>query len=180
MIHSASTPLLGAEFEAFLFAPVGADPNGMQLSVISALARLDVDPWQEAASLARLPGVNAKERLTSLLAALPAEPATYRDAGTIATRLITLLPRGTSSITSHPTISGAGEPTNRQAVGRVVFAYVIFVGFLLSAQLFAVSRQMPAQTADVQPASSHTASIQPEARDSLQLHPAGPWGQDRP
>lgn len=180
MIHSSSTPLLGSEFDAFLFAPVGDDRNGMQLSVISALARLDVDPWQEAASLARLPGINAKERLTSLLAALPAEPPTHRDTGMIATRLITLLPRETGSIIPYRMILGTGEPTNRQALKRVVFAYVIFVGLLLGTQLFAVSRQMPAQVADAQATSFDAASARLQTPDSRWRHPAESWGQERP
>jgi len=33
---------LGPEFDAFLFAPIGDEGNGQSLSVISALARLDV------------------------------------------------------------------------------------------------------------------------------------------
>src|SRR5476649_443382 len=90
MMHSASLPQPGSEFDAFLFAPVGDDGNGMLLSVLSALARLDVDPWQEAANLARLPGSTAIERLTSLIAALPGRPASQPDPGTIAARLIAL------------------------------------------------------------------------------------------
>ncbi len=43
---------LGSEFDNFLFAPIGVDKNGMVLSVVSALARLDVDPWEEAEELA--------------------------------------------------------------------------------------------------------------------------------
>jgi hypothetical protein len=152
----------------------------MQLSILSAFARLDVDSWQEAASLARMPGANAIERLTSLLEALPAEPATYRDARTIATRLITLLPHEARSNISHRMILGASEPTNRQAVGRVVFSYAILVGFLLSAQLFALSRQMPTQTADVDAANSHTASLQTPTRNSEERYPAEPSRQERP
>ena len=34
----------------------------MLLSVLSALARLDIDPWQEAAQLAGLPGETATRR----------------------------------------------------------------------------------------------------------------------
>jgi hypothetical protein len=34
---------LGSEFDSFLYAPIGEDGNGMPLSVLSALARLDVD-----------------------------------------------------------------------------------------------------------------------------------------
>jgi hypothetical protein len=37
-----------AEFDNFLYASIGADRNGMPLSVLSALARLDLDPWEEA------------------------------------------------------------------------------------------------------------------------------------
>jgi hypothetical protein len=61
------------EFDAFLFAPIGEKKNGMLLSV-SALARLDRDPWREAAELARMPNETAKQRLTSLIEALPNRP----------------------------------------------------------------------------------------------------------
>lgn len=65
----------------------------MLLSVVSALARLDLNPWQEAAELAGLPGAPATKRLASLLAALPDRPSPHPDPGTIAARLIALLPR---------------------------------------------------------------------------------------
>ncbi|MGO9740546.1 MAG: hypothetical protein ACLPN5_03340 [Roseiarcus sp.] len=44
MTHTALTPLLGREFDDFLFAPIGEDRNGTTLSVLSALARMEVDP----------------------------------------------------------------------------------------------------------------------------------------
>jgi hypothetical protein len=47
MSSSASVSVLGTEFDDFLFAPIGEDRNDMPLSVLSALARLDIDPWQE-------------------------------------------------------------------------------------------------------------------------------------
>ena len=53
---------LGTEFDDFLFAPIVEDRNDMPLSVLSALARLDIDPWQEADKLARLPGETATQR----------------------------------------------------------------------------------------------------------------------
>ena len=52
---------LASEFDNFLLAPIGDDNNGMQLSVLSALARLNVDPWEQAATLALLPA-DAVER----------------------------------------------------------------------------------------------------------------------
>jgi hypothetical protein len=44
-----------SEFDDFLYAPIVEGGNGMVLSVLSALARVNVDPWDEAARLARLP-----------------------------------------------------------------------------------------------------------------------------
>ena len=59
MTYSASVSRLGSEFDDFLFAPIGADRIGMLLSVLSALARLDIDPWQEAAKqISRVAGSN--------------------------------------------------------------------------------------------------------------------------
>src|ERR1700692_4568792 len=82
----------GSEFDEFLFAPIGEDRNGMLVSVLSGLARSDVDPWQEAAKLARLPGETATQRLAALIDALPDRAALYADPRTIATRLVGLLP----------------------------------------------------------------------------------------
>ena len=96
MTHAALTPLLGREFDNFLFAPIGEDRNGMALSVLSALARLDVDPWQETASLARMPRETATERLAALIAAAPKDLATSPSPATIAARLIALLPQAAS------------------------------------------------------------------------------------
>jgi hypothetical protein len=73
--HAALLPLIGPEFDEFLGASISEDRNGTGLSVLSALARLDVDPWEEAASLAQMPRRAAAVRLTALIDALPREPA---------------------------------------------------------------------------------------------------------
>ena len=92
MTRAAAIALPGAEFNDFLFAPIGEDRNGMLVSVLSGLARLDVDPWQEAADLAQLPGETATQRLASLIGALRDGDPSYLDPRTIAMRLIALLP----------------------------------------------------------------------------------------
>ena len=81
------------EFDDFLYAPIGADRNEMPLSVLSALARLDIDPWEEAAELSELPKDTATQRLASLIAQLPGGRWTQADSRAIADRLIELLPR---------------------------------------------------------------------------------------
>ena len=50
MTHAALAPLIGPEFDEFLGASIREDRNGTGLSVLSALARLNVNPWQEAAN----------------------------------------------------------------------------------------------------------------------------------
>lgn len=95
-IRAARAPVLAPEFDDFLFASVGEEQNGMPLSVVSALARLNVDPWQEAANLAQLPGTTAARRLASLIAALPDRPSTHLDPVSNAARLVARLPRRVS------------------------------------------------------------------------------------
>jgi len=62
---------LGSEFDDFLFEPIGEDQHELRLNVLCALARRNIDLWQEAARLARIPEETAIRRLASLIAALP-------------------------------------------------------------------------------------------------------------
>ena len=130
MTRSASVSVLGSEFDDFLFAPIREDRNDMPLSVLSALARLDIDPWQEAGKLARLPGETATQRLASLIAALPDGPSAHLDPGTIAARLIALLPsRASSKIPSRGTLLDAGEVTKfRAGICNVCCLYSLHAG----------------------------------------------------
>src|SRR5271165_3063299 len=93
MTHAALSPLIGPEFDKFLGASIGEDRNGTGLSVLSALARLDVDPWQEATSLARMPRDAATARLSKLIEALPRAPASAISPKTSAADLVALLPK---------------------------------------------------------------------------------------
>ena len=56
-----------ATYDAFLFAQICDDANGMHLSVLSALARMNVDPWEEATRLAAMPKAVAEKALVSIL-----------------------------------------------------------------------------------------------------------------
>jgi hypothetical protein len=84
-----------ADFERFVYADVATEPNGMELSVLSALSRRGLDPWQEAQRLAQLPPFAAADGLAQILRAVPAVQALRLDV-VIAERLVALLPvRGT-------------------------------------------------------------------------------------
>src|SRR5271170_4680407 len=84
--------LLQSEFNDFLYAPIGEESNDSVLTVLSALARLGIDPWQESARLARLSKETATQRLASIIAGLPDGRWAPADAGAIAARLIEFLP----------------------------------------------------------------------------------------
>ena len=157
MTRSASISRLGSEFDDFLFAPIGEDRNGMLLSVLSALARLDIEPWQEAAKLARLPRATATERLASLIAALPDEPSRHR-APSIAACLIALLPSGASANTaSRKILPGAGALTISPAA-MCVISCLIVIAVMLSAQYILASRQPPSRVSDAHASASGTIS----------------------
>ena len=143
MTRSASFSVLASEFDDFLFAPIGDDRNDMPLSVLSALARLDIDPWLEAAELARLPRETATQRLASSIAALPPGSTAHLEHGTIAARLIALLPhQASSNIRSRDTLLDAGGVTKLRA-GMGMFA--VFIVFMSIAQWLVASGQPQAR-----------------------------------
>jgi len=89
---SGSSAASTTSLERFVYAEVAPEPNGMPLSVLSALARRGLDPWQEATRLAELPGPAAVDRLARTLVGLPLMRSSLNEATTIAARLVTLLP----------------------------------------------------------------------------------------
>jgi hypothetical protein len=97
MTLSARFSLLHSDLNDFLFATVGDEPNGMPLSVISALTRLGVDPWEEAARLAALPKVLAAEALAPMIARLSIGRPQRSNNVAIAQRLVGLLPMGANA-----------------------------------------------------------------------------------
>lgn len=129
---------LGPEFNDFLYAPVGVEKNGMQLSVLSALARQNVDPWKEAAQLTRLPEKTAIQRLMSLIPAISDGSSVNPDRDTVAIRLVSLLPHHANSGMPSPKMLSDAD-TIKGFSG--VILYVVFVLFALGTQWIAVSHQ---------------------------------------
>jgi hypothetical protein len=157
MMRAAAMSLPGAEFNDFLFAPIGEDRNGMLVSVLSGLARLDVDPWQEAANLAQLPGETATQRLASLIGALRDRDSSSLDPPTIATRLIALLPnRNDTKNQSRDTSHSINATTN----SKPWWVYVILMSFVLGTQFMMATKQLPTKADSVQAEPSSPVSPQ--------------------
>jgi len=128
------TAQLGHEFDAFLFASVDQETNGGSLSVLSVLARANVDPWREAADLARMPLDVANRWLTSLIAALPAGSAVPLEPATIADRLIKLLPCGNpTSVASRANLL----QTDPKLRSRTMTNMLLINAFVMVGALFA-------------------------------------------
>jgi hypothetical protein len=138
-------------FDNFLYAPIGEDKNGMLLSVLSVLARQGLDPWQEAARLAVLPGTTAAHRLASMITA-----STQLDPSPIAARLISLLPRTTgASVPLHNPLLGRGFASNSRAI-----FYALLIALLFGALCLAASRRPSARLDDAHAPISRTVSPQ--------------------
>ncbi len=116
-----------SDLNSFLFADIGEEANGMTLSVLSTLARSDVDPWQEAERLAKLPRPEATRELAKTIAAMPATAWSLADAAAIAERLVVLLPSRGSHLPIFPSTqsvlstqsAGASMAVSRQGLDRV-------------------------------------------------------------
>jgi len=120
-----------SQYNDFLFAAVGEEKVGMPLTVLTALTRLGVDPWQEAARLSDLPREAAVQAFAATIAKLPEGDWRASEAQTIAARLLTWLPG--QSAAAIPPVAAArigGKRMNK------AFATGLAWGLLAAALLF--------------------------------------------
>src|SRR5436305_771368 len=90
---------LESKYDAFLFASL-CETDEMTLSVLSVLARQDVDPWQEAARLTQLPKEEAINSLASKIWKSNSGRWPPSGASILAVRLIELLPSHSRPLSS--------------------------------------------------------------------------------
>jgi len=137
MQSAISVGFFRPEFDDFLYAQVIAEPEEETLSVISALSRLNIDPWLEASELSGLSDENGIQRLARLLARLPGRRWTQEYCRVVATRLIKLLPR--------PANAGLVLPANvsglHDLLPKGVSPLYIFVAFALILVVFALGQR---------------------------------------
>ena len=93
---------LRPDLDKFLFAAVGAEQDGVPLSMVSMLTRLGLDPWDEAGRLSSLSKREAREQLARLIAELPEARRPLPEAREFARGLIEQLPTHDGSPTPRP------------------------------------------------------------------------------
>jgi hypothetical protein len=133
MTNSASVSNLTLDFDNFLFERIDKNSEGTPISVLSVLARLGVDPWEEAARLAQLPRLAAAKSLASMIAAaMPGAPSACLDAGSVSDHLISLLP-SPPVVTVLPRLKSGVRPpgTSRLAVLMLLAAILLVIKLVL-------------------------------------------------
>jgi hypothetical protein len=118
MAMRAGFNLHHSDLQEFLFAPVWEEKNGTPLSILSALARLGMDPWGEAARLADMPRAGAASALAAILAKLPRSEPEVPDYAKISQDLVQLLPEGGSKPPDGAVGNGSGDGS--MAAGGIV------------------------------------------------------------
>jgi len=116
MTLPARFSLLHSDLNDFLFASVGDQRNGMPLNVVSALTRLGVDPWDEAARLSALPKSLAAEALERMIARLPVFQQQQSDNMVTSQRLVELLRAGQQTAAPCRKHNGATDKRNFQTM----------------------------------------------------------------
>ena len=144
-----------SEFNAFLFAPIGEESNGMAVSVVSALARLDVDPWQEAARLSGLSKDLAVAAVGQVIGRLPGGRWKQSDIGGMAARLVDLLPRRGTGARSGRAKPAGGE---KGRLATVIWLMCLTIGAVM---LFRVMTEQGAPSDEARSAASPSGFVSP-------------------
>ncbi|HTC53651.1 MAG TPA: hypothetical protein VK700_17075 [Steroidobacteraceae bacterium] len=120
------------------------------MSVVSLLARMNLDPWQEAGTLADLPAEAAAKRLAGSLATLTDPGLRQAISETLILRLLALLPRrgvATARIpaASVDTVAAHAHSNRLQAIIFIASTLVLLAG----SQLLAAHRIAPTRSGAV-------------------------------
>jgi hypothetical protein len=142
MENRTTVVIPSSRYNDFLFAVICEEPNGTQLSVLSALTRIDIDPWEEAARLAAMTEPIAKSRLVSVLDQASENSWSPSQKAAIASRLIGRLPSTNDG--------GGSAPTQRSEVnGRMLILLVFWWTFAIATSVFSSYQQRVGQTDSV-------------------------------
>jgi hypothetical protein len=113
----------GHAYDAFLFESLGVQENGMDLSVLSALARAGVDPWAEAKRLAALP----RQAAVTAILKFTGDAETAR-------RLVDLLPHSVAPLAQPLDIEERERLFRRYGLLVIIAWLMIAIAFMMYSQ----------------------------------------------
>ena len=160
------------QFDRFLHAVIETERNGMDLSVLSLLARVGQDPWAEAARLAELPRAAAVDSLAATIAGLPGESQTRSHARAVALYLLPLLPSKVHPAPGTPTAGRhQGSHMSGPMLAGVMLGATLALGLLIGAIARDVAHAGPPSVPEGAMPASKTAPVE----HSFWPAPGGPW-----
>jgi len=128
MLGHASTSVAELAFGRFLCASICEQNNGTAVTVLSALVRADIDPWEEATRLATMPRAKAEATLSSILRQMSDQSWTDAEVEAISERLVKLLPTKDNGEPTTLIFSSIGE------VDHSIF-WLVWLGLALAVSL---------------------------------------------
>ena len=144
-------PHIDSQFDRFLFTPLYQDRE-TPLSVLSALARQDVDAWQEAARLNQLPKGAAINSLASTIWKTNSERWSPSDASIVAAGLVELLP-------SHH--ASRGSTISIESANSKVVMWLVY-GILLGSIAISGNRHLQSSGSNQEAARNNNIVVQQE------------------
>jgi hypothetical protein len=159
--HSSGS-IPNSSYNSFLYAGVCEQRNGTQLSVLSALARVNVDPWEEAARLAAMPRAVAELTLASTFGQLFGNEWTSSEAQAASARLIQLLPQRNNSSRQFASVDSESERVDRSML------WIFWVGVAITISLLS-PRHHATTTPDVSISASKSDVQSPLTDDNTSL-----------
>ncbi len=172
MDHRPRFSTLNARYEDFLFAPVCEEANGMRLTVLSALARTNVDPWEAATRLATMPKAIAETTLLSIFDLVSGRSWKSPEAAAIAARLVRLLPQPGEPAAVAATGTANAATGSAKILGLGKSYWWVWLGFWLAMSFMVPHNQATTTNAGV-------ATSQSGATSQLKSNTPDPVGQSR-
>lgn len=150
MNHSKSL-VRSTAFNSFLYAGIGDDKNGMELTLLSALARQNMDPWQKAADLSRLPGRAAMLTLETWLKSVPGHESPL-ERSALAGRLLSLLPQpGAIEARDSNRSRVAPQTEHSPHASEMILVLTYFISMVLAGWYFSENTPAPVTAQSVAP-----------------------------
>lgn len=114
-------------YNAFLYEPIADQDNGTPVSVLTALARGNHDPWEEAARLARLAPDRAERELVRMLDGSVGRALSLAELESAAKRLVPMLPFRKRFIATAAAMPVATDATRQLVYWVVWFGIVVML-----------------------------------------------------
>jgi len=133
MAHPQDASFAPSELDGFLYADIDQEPNGMPLTVLSLLARSEVDPWGEARRLSALPDAAA---ISCMADRIRLSSARFRNRPDLLQPLAATLVARLPGHKPHKPVQ-AGRITEGDVLSSPVLIFVGYVAFCIAAALAA-------------------------------------------